>query len=201
MYIVDGGDRARGAASIGADAMFHIGKALMTTRSAPFTLAVSALALIWSSAAGAQTAEERASVLNCAYSETATSTNGSAQTSSKQQILKVGQGVYRLWSAQHSEWGENRCAAGLCRLEGRLFSYRADDVETQGGQTEESRETLSLDLATGALNSELKNSATANVTGYVFEHSWFDVGKCVAAADPQAGGPPGTRLEPRAPPQ
>jgi len=123
-------------------------------------------------------------ILNCSYAEVLTGTNGAVKNYSVVETIKVGSGVYQVWSSKDKAWGENQCNRGRCTSNAEIFSYDLSDINRYDGYVLADTEQLTIDHATGRLIAEKKTSTTTLLTGYQAETTWYDDGSCVKGPDP-----------------
>jgi hypothetical protein len=123
-------------------------------------------------------------ILNCTYAEVLTGTNGVVKNYSVLETIKVGSGVYQVWSSKDGAWGENQCNRGRCTFNAAIFIYELNDVNGYDGYVLGDTEQLTIDRATGGLIAEKKTSTTTPLTGYQAETTWYDNGTCASGTDP-----------------
>jgi hypothetical protein len=144
----------------------------------------SVLALVLSSMALGEPSSSELT-LSCALVQTITGTHGAVRQARRAQVIKLGPGVYRVWSPSIG-WGENHCAFTPCQFAGNLFSYRIDTRSSEGGYILRRFEEVAFDRASGLLDSEEENSTTIAVTGLEKETTIYEHGHCEATSDPGA---------------
>jgi hypothetical protein len=123
-------------------------------------------------------------ILNCTYAEVLTGTNGAVKNYSVMETIKVGSGVYQVWSSKDRAWGENQCNRGRCTSNAEIFSYDLSDINSYDGYVLADTEQLTIRHATGRLVAEKKTSTTTPLTGYQAETTWYDDGTCMKGTDP-----------------
>ncbi|HTX50190.1 MAG TPA: hypothetical protein VME40_12475, partial [Caulobacteraceae bacterium] len=141
--------------------------------------------LLGSATLGAAEPSSSALTLSCEVVQTVTGTHGSVRKVNRTEIIKLGPGVYRVWSPGVG-WGENHCAFTPCPFTGTSFSYRIDSSTSRGGYVLRHFEVVAFERASGLLDAEEENSTTAEVTGIEKETTIYEHGHCKAAADPAA---------------
>ena len=100
------------------------------------------------------------------------------------ETIKVGSGIYQVWSSKDRAWGENQCNRGRCTSNANIFLYDLSDINAYDGYLLADTEQLTVDHATGRLIAEKKTSTTTPLTGYQAETTWYDEGTCVHGTDP-----------------
>jgi hypothetical protein len=123
-------------------------------------------------------------VLHCSYEELITGTNGSQQYRSGDQFIRLGDDVYRTWSAADAVWSENQCRLGACHFDDKTFSYASDTHTEEFGYVSRYVETVAYDRSSGRYSAEFKTSTSAPVTNFEVETTFFEYGQCRAAPDP-----------------
>lgn len=123
--------------------------------------------------------------LGCVVVRTVTGTHGAVSRIGRTEIIKLGPGVYRVWTPGVG-WGENHCAFTPCRFTGNLFSFRIDSRSSEGGYSLRHFEQVAFDRVSGRLDTEEENSATAEVTGVAKETAIYENGHCKVTSDPAA---------------
>ena len=123
-------------------------------------------------------------ILNCTYAEVLTGTNGAVKNYSVVETIKVGSGVYQVWSSKNRAWGENQCNRGRCTSNAEIFSYGLSEKGAYDGYVLADTEQLTIDHATGRLIAEKKTSTTTPLTGYQAETTWYDDATCVQGTEP-----------------
>jgi len=139
-------------------------------------------------AAGEVLGEQLPLTFRCAVDETVTGTNGLIRQSSRDEVVRLAEGTYQIWSPD-SGWGENRCALTSCHYSGGLFSYRIQTSSSEDGYILGHLEEFTFDARAKVLDSKEENSSTLQVTGYEKETTIYEHGRCEAIQDPGASTP------------
>ena len=142
------------------------------------------IALVFGSLSTALSSVAGTLIFNCTYVEVLTGTNGAVKNYSVVETIKVGSGVYQVWSSKDRAWGENQCNRGRCTSNAEIFSYDLSDINRYDGYVLADTEQLTIDHATGRLIAEKKTSTTTPLTDYQAETTWYDDGTCVQGTDP-----------------
>ena len=142
------------------------------------------IALVFGSLSSPLSSAAGTLILDCTYEEVLTGTNGVVKNYSVVETIKVGSGIYQVWSSKDRAWGENQCNRGRCTSNANIFSYDLSDINAYDGYLLADTEQLTVDHATGRLIAEKKTSTTTPLTGYQAETTWYDDGTCVEGTDP-----------------
>jgi len=132
----------------------------------------------------AASAEAPATVLRCVWNEAIAYANGSVDQRRREELIRVGAGVYQIWSNDDRAWGGNLCDEAPCHFRGGELRLSSDSAVREGGYELRHAEQRSVDIASGKAIAQVTDSTTLVLTGYEVGTTTLDEGVCRPAADP-----------------